>query len=374
VTSSITQTAPLPSAGLARPTPQRFVVLDGLRGVGAIAVILDHVPQEMVNGFLPGRALSVDFFFVLSGFVLAHAYGTRLSTTMSALEFLRLRVIRFYPLYLLGFLIALPVTFYWALTGRTSMQNVASSVFFGVLFLPKPPLRGGWGSSFYPLNGPAWSLLFELAANLVYALVAKHLTVRRLARMLPLLAILLVATLFNHATLLGPGYFWAHTDAGFARVMYGFFAGVLIYMLRDRWRAPALPAWLSIVIFVGIVGVPATGLWRPAYDSFASVVLMPLLVLFSTNSTAHGTSARVFSTLGLMSYAVYMLHVPLLGVQTFVLDHYGVQFPGVVFILLLILVAGVVALLADRFYDTPVRRWLMARFANSTSRAARIAA
>ena len=185
--------------------------------------------------------------------------------------------------------------------------------------------------------------------------------------MLPLLAILLVATLFNHATLLGPGYFWAHTDAGFARVMYGFFTGVLLYMLRDKWRAPALLAWLSIVLFVAILGVPASGLWRPAYDSFASVVLMPLLVLLSSNATARGTSARVFSTLGLMSYAVYMLHVPLFGVQTFVLDHYGVQLPGVVFILLLIAISGGAALLADRFYDAPVRRWLMARSASVVS-------
>jgi peptidoglycan/LPS O-acetylase OafA/YrhL len=151
-------------------------------------------------------------------------------------------------------------------------------------------------------------------------------------------------------------------------VMYGFFTGVLIYMTRDRWRAPALPSWLAIAIFIAIVGVPATGLWRPAYDSFASVVLMPMLVLLSTNSVAHGASAALFSALGRMSYAVYMLHVPLLGVQTFVLDRLGVQLPGVVFILLLIVIAGSAALLADKYVDVPARRWLMTRFVGTARR------
>jgi peptidoglycan/LPS O-acetylase OafA/YrhL len=365
----VTATPAVERTAAAPATRDRFVVLDGLRGVGALAVILDHVPQEMVNGFLPGRALSVDFFFVLSGFVLAHAYGARLSGPMSAFEFLRLRVIRFYPLYLLGVLISLPVTVYWALTGRTSLQNVAASMFFGLLFLPKPPLRGGWGSSFYPLNHPAWSLLFELLANYVYALLAKHLTVRVLARILPLLAVLLVVTLFNHAGMPGPGFFWSQSDAGFARVMYGFFTGVLIYLLRDRWRAPAIPAWAAVALFVAIIAVPAHGLWRSAYDALASVVFMPLLVLYSSNAVLEGTTARVFSTLGRISYPVYMLHAPLIGVQSFLLNHYHVQLPGVVFITLLAALAAGGALLADRFYDPPMRAWLMARVARRRARA-----
>src|SRR5882757_166487 len=95
----------------------RYLVLDGLRGVAAFAVILDHVPEAMVNGALPGRALSVDFFFVLSGFVLAHAYANRLETNLTPLNFMRLRLIRLYPLYLLGVMIALPLSLYSALRG-----------------------------------------------------------------------------------------------------------------------------------------------------------------------------------------------------------------------------------------------------------------
>ncbi len=356
------QTSPETIPASSRPANDRFVVLDGMRGVAAIAVILDHVPHEFVNGFLPGRALSVDFFFVLSGFVLAHSYGQRLSTTLSPAAFLRLRLIRLYPLYLLGLLITLPIIAYYALVGRISAQNIAASVFFAVLFLPKPSFRSGLENSFYPLNGPAWSLLFELIANAVFATTARRLTQRRLKQLLPVGAVLLVLAYFNHPGLAAPGSRWSQGDVALARVMYGFFAGVFIYHLRDTWRAPALPAWLSIAVFLAIVAVPASGLWRSAFDAAAGVMLMPLLVLFSANAVVSGLTARAFTVVGAMSYAVYMLHVPVLGVQSFVLNRIGVALPGVVYIALLFTLTGIAALLANKYYDTPVRRWLMARF------------
>ncbi|MEY4784719.1 MAG: hypothetical protein RIR41_2654, partial [Pseudomonadota bacterium] len=89
------------------PSRERFLLLDGLRGVAAFAVILDHVPGGWLGELIPGRYLAVDFFFVLSGFVLAHAYGRGLEAGGSALDFMKARVIRLYPMYLLGLAIAL---------------------------------------------------------------------------------------------------------------------------------------------------------------------------------------------------------------------------------------------------------------------------
>ncbi len=345
-----------------RPDTARFPVLDGLRGVGAIAVILDHVPPKMVHGFLPGRALSVDFFFVLSGFVIAHAYGQRLASGLSPAAFLRLRLIRLYPLYLLGLLVALPLAVYGARTsGRISAFVV--TLCFAIILLPRPSLRGVWDNlSLYPLNGPAWSLFYELVANVVYAFVARLLTLRRLAALLPLLAFCLVWALYRHEGAHGPGYLWLHADAGLARVMFGFFAGVFIYRLRDVRRAPGLPAWLSVVIFLAVIAVPAAGAWQPPYEGFVSIVVFPLLVSAAANSHVDGMAEVICTTLGRLSYAIYMLHVPLLGALSFGLEQAGAYPPGVVFIGIAIALSIVAAMIADEWYDQPMRRWL-SRFA-----------
>jgi peptidoglycan/LPS O-acetylase OafA/YrhL len=342
-------------------TTTRFVVLDGLRGAGAIAVILDHVPPEMVGGLLPGRALSVDFFFVLSGFVLAHAYGERLTSSLSTLAFLRLRLIRLYPLYFLGMLIGMGVAAYGIANGLRSWKNPAASAMLGLFFLPKPPFSGVWNAGLYPLNPPAWSLLYELFANGVYALVARFLTLRVLLVGLPVAAVLLAAATFRHGDVTGAGWLWSHADSGLARVMYGFFAGVLIHRLRGMWRIPALPAWLSIAGFLAVIAVPAQGAARPAFDVAAAVVLLPLLVLLSVNGQVQGVTARVCTLLGRLSYGIYMLHVPLLGVSEVVLARFGITLPNVVFVLLLIVTAGLGAYIADRFYDARARRWLERR-------------
>ena len=87
-------TASRVDAGIRSPVvdgADRFVLLDGLRGVAAFAVILDHVPGGWLGDLVPGRYLSVDFFFVLSGFVLAHAYGKRLEAGWSPWDFLQAR-------------------------------------------------------------------------------------------------------------------------------------------------------------------------------------------------------------------------------------------------------------------------------------------
>lgn len=350
-----------PGGGAERPAAGRFLALDGLRGVAAFAVILDHVPGSMINDFLPGRALSVDFFFTLSGFVLAHAYGVRLCSGMSALAFMRQRLIRFYPLYLLGLLIALPLAVYGVSRGRWSGAELAVVVAFGLLFLPAPPLTGSGRAPLYPLDGPAWSLLFELIVNFVYGLVARFLSLRLLAYLLPVGAVAVVITIFRHAGDIGPGWLWVHFDAGLARVLYDFFTGVFLYHLCERWRPPTIPAWLAAVLFLTIVGVPLSGLWRPAFDSAAAIVMFPLLILVSARARVSGVAARICAGLGLMSYAVYVIHVPLLGLLSFGVARTGIQLPGPVFVALVVLTAGGAAALADAYYDTPLRRWLTAR-------------
>jgi peptidoglycan/LPS O-acetylase OafA/YrhL len=343
----------------------RFLVLDGLRGIAAFAVILDHVASETLRAMLPGRYLAVDFFFVLSGFVLAHAYGERLTKGLSPLGFLKLRLIRLYPLYLLGLALALIPPLFGALRGWNvaPLSEVGIVAAISLFFIPVPPVFGWTSDHLYPLDRPAWSLFFELVANVIYAAIARFLTWRVFAVVLPILALAVMVTAMRHPDVGGPGWLWAHFDAGLARVMFEFFAGVALYRLRGQLRIPALPAWGSALALLAIIAVPASGLWRPAYDVFAGIVLMPLLVAFASGAKVNGLAAKVCGALGLLSYGVYVLHAPLLDlvVLAFTVLHTDLPF-GFLNVLLVAGLAALAAALAHRVYDLPVRRWLIGAF------------
>jgi peptidoglycan/LPS O-acetylase OafA/YrhL len=343
---------------------QRFVLLDGLRGVAAFAVILDHVPGGVLGDLLPGRYLAVDFFFVLSGFVLAHAYSRRLEQGWSPLSFMTARLIRLYPMYLLGLALGLALSVIGLLRGWVgpTWSDVLTTAGLGLLFLPAPPMAGFGGGALYPFNGPAWSLFFELIANLVYALVARFLSWRVLGAVLVVGAVAVVFTINRHAGTGGPGWLWEHFDAGLARVMFDFFAGVTIHRVWAGKRLPALPWWAALLAFLLVIAVPAEGMWRIVYDSAAALILMPTLVALSAGSRVTGSVARLCSTIGLLSYGVYVIHVPLFATLGGAAAAAHVQLGGGPW--LAVLVAALAAVLAAISYvafDRPLRVWLSAR-------------
>jgi len=343
---------------------ERFLLLDGLRGVAAFAVILDHVPGGWLGDLIPGRYLAVDFFFVLSGFVLAHAYGRGLEAGGSAFAFMKVRLIRLYPMYLLGLAIALSLVVLgaargWLGPGWTDILTVAA---LGLLFLPAPQTATYGHGELYPANPPAWSLFFELAANLVYAFVARFLSWRVLIAILAAGAAAVAFTVIRHGDVRGPGWMWGHLDAGLARVMFDFFAGVAIYRLRDVIKLPRLPWWAATGAFVVVIAAAPTGVWRVAFDIAAALVLMPTLVALASGSVVTGVVARACAASGILSYGVYVLHVPLLGAISTASAVMGVHLgEGPLLALSVALAAGLVAWVADRLYDRPARRWLSGR-------------
>lgn len=343
---------------------ERFVVLDGMRGLAALAVITDHVPSSLMMSLLPGRYLAVDFFFVLSGFVLAHVYSDKLSAGMTPLSFMRLRLVRLYPLYLVGVLIGAAWATTFVLKGWFDMplMNVATSLAFALVLLPCPPSLSLWPSAPFVLNGPSWSLFFELFINAVFALVARWLTPALCLGFMAVGGVLLVPTAFGFGQLDG-GFAWSNFIAGFPRVTFGFFAGVWLYRMRSRWSAPSLPAWAAYGGLALVFMVPAQGVWRAAFDLFAVLVLFPALVAFSAGTQAHGALLRVSTVIGVLSYGVYILHVPLwewirLGLEYFALD---ALLPGVVKVLLTAAVALGAAAILHAVYDVPARRFLSGR-------------
>ena len=187
-----------PSASLASTKPH-YELLDGLRGVAAILVLLYHVFEgfsfaEITNGDGDGiiRTLNhghiaVDFFFILSGFVLSYAYDDRWRQ-MSTWQFIKRRLIRLHPMLVMGAVIgAIAFAFVgferWDGT-TTPMGWVMIAMLLTMCMIPALPgmpheVRGN--GEMFPLNGPAWSLFFEYVGSILYATVIRRLSTRALA-------------------------------------------------------------------------------------------------------------------------------------------------------------------------------------------------
>lgn len=357
-------------AGRAAAGAERFLLLDGLRGLAAFAVILDHTPANALGDLVPGRYLAVDFFFVLSGFVLAHAYGKRLESGWTVVSFMRARLIRLYPLYFAGLMIGLALSVIMILRGwdATPLEQVAVMAVFGVLFLPAPPLFDFSSGHLFPFNGPAWSLFFELVANLIYGLIARVLGWRLLSAILVVGAIAVAFTLMRHQGVGGPGWLWGHFDAALARVVFDFFAGVALFRMRDRIRLPRIPAAILVLAFIAMIAAPVSAEWRAAYDAAGTIILMPLLVAFASEAKVGHAAGRVCAGLGALSYGVYVLHVPLLNLINTAAQMAQIELPALVVVGLLVLTAGAAAALLNRLYDAPVRSWLMRNLAGGANR------
>lgn len=348
-----------------------MLVLDGMRGIAAFAVINDHVASATFRALSPGRYLAVDFFWVLSGLVLAHAYDQKLKAGLKAPSFMMLRLVRLYPLYFLG--TALGVAFaavsFAAGWSKAPAGEFAASVAFAFAFAPALPLWGWAGGVLYPYDGPAWTLFFELVANALYGIFGRLMSWRTFAVLLPLAALATIVTVMRQP-LGGPGWMWIQFDAGLSRVIYCFFAGVLIHHIRLRARLPALPAWAAGLALAAIICAPVPEAWRHPYDAAAAIVLMPLLVALSAGSVIRGRAAKICAWLGAISYGVYVLHVPMLEIIDYVLARLHVSWPGYAHVLIVAGSAAAIASLATPLYDVPARRWLLRRLGGARKPAA----
>ena len=101
-------TARQPEAAV--PAKKVFRLLDGLRGIAALVVVLLHIPQFIKDDTFPEGYLAVDLFFVISGVVIRQAYEHRLESELSVWRFAWLRIVRLYPLYMLGAMISFTAT------------------------------------------------------------------------------------------------------------------------------------------------------------------------------------------------------------------------------------------------------------------------
>lgn len=341
---------------------RQYQTLDGLRGVAALGIVILHTPHFFDHWHLPYSFLAVDLFFVLSGFVLAASYEAKLQSGMTVMQFFRIRLLRLYPLYLLGTMLGVPVALMAmkyggnGLSVEWSQSLFWSSLPLSLLMLPTP--MTGPDGVLYPFNPVLWTIFFEIVVNLLYAMLARYLHDDR--RLLALVIVSAAALVTYGLGVERPdgGPTWGTFAGGLSRMMFSFFCGVLIC----RFRRPAtihssLAAVSLLAGLLALFAIPHTNV-----TALGTILLVfPALVLMGASVEPERGLARVFRLLGASSYAVYALHKPLYQILLgFLMVASPVKpqslAPGIGIGYLFLVFA--VCVLIDRLYDVPVRRWL----------------
>jgi peptidoglycan/LPS O-acetylase OafA/YrhL len=333
-----------------------FRTLDGMRGIAAALVVLRHLKQYLV-GPVGESYLAVDLFFLLSGVVIARSYEWRLETSLSVLEFMKIRLARIYPLYVFGTLISV-------VTLIAQGRGVEPGpLMMGLLFVPAI-----LGSQPYPLDHPCWSLCFELVGNVIHARLLRLLTPTVLAGTCAVSAVLLMISAKRWGNLdIG----WTHQTFfyGICRLTFSYFLGILLCRHFDTRRGrPAEPIhsnWACAAL-LGALGLILSGIphltRQPYYDLVAVLLVFPALVWGGLIFEPSNRLASLCKNAGLVSYAMYVLHVPLGGLILNLVQVRS-QKPLVSFGFMTDLEFGVLfvglCLLIDRCADVPIRKWLL---------------
>jgi peptidoglycan/LPS O-acetylase OafA/YrhL len=351
-------------------------VLDGLRGVAALIVVAYHIfDSDPVNTVNHGY-LAVDFFFMLSGYVMGYSYDDRWGT-MSIGSFIKRRLVRLHPMVVIGSIIG-AIFFYcsassfYEIVGRTPFGMLILSTVLAALLIPslKPMDVRGFGES-YPLNGPEWSLFFEYIANIAYAVWIRKFSLRSLGFLSTVFAGLLTYVIMtSSAGTVSFGWAFAgdHLWKGMVRVLFPFLTGLFLFRLGKTIQMKHAMIFTSLALLVALPMIrvgPATMLWvNGLYECFIIIILLPIIVLIGAGSqpiTRFGEKACNF--LGEFSYPLYLVHYPIFCVLFgWLSDHkptWSVKIQVSIGFYVACLLLGYVAM---RFVDTPIRKRL-ARFA-----------
>lgn len=286
----------------------RLPTLDGLRGLAAIAVMLFHCSTVSAwshpvatNGYL-----AVDLFFALSGFVIAGAYGDRLRDGLGVARFVILRIARLGPMHVLGQLFGFVLM---TAGGLIAIGPAIAALTPGLMLLPVP-VDAGAIPPVFPLDGPAWSLFWELAINLVFALMLPLLTTRRLIAVVIVSAGLLIYTGLHFGSL-HVGWDLPHLLGGAPRVLFSFSMGALIWRFRPQPRTQLIG---SAILCAVAIACFFSGILSWTYDLPVVLVVFPVTLWFAAAWQPEGLIASACRALGDLSYPLYVLHLPVIYV------------------------------------------------------------
>jgi peptidoglycan/LPS O-acetylase OafA/YrhL len=357
-------------------TKPHYPILDGLRGVAALWVVAFHLMEAHATShrdqLINHGYLAVDFFFLLSGFVIGYAYDDRWGK-MTLGDFVKRRLVRLQPMVVVGMLIGGACFYFqagslWPTIATTPVWKMLLVMVLGCFMIPMPlsmDIRG-WTET-YPLDGPGWSLFFEYIANLLYALVVRRFATWALALLVVLSAgaLLYLGVTSPEGDVIGG---WAldatQLRVGFSRMMYPFFAGLLLFRVVQPGRVAHAFGWSSLLVVLALA-LPRVGssahLWQNGlYDALSIIFLFPFIIWLAVSGELTTRASRRWCTvLGELSYPLYITHYPFIYIYTaWVHDNKislrsGLPVAGLVFVFVVAL-----AYACLKFYDEPVRAWL----------------
>ena len=387
----------------------RYEILDGLRGVAALMVVIFHLFEtynaKIGTQIINHGYLAVDFFFVLSGFVIGYAYDDRWDK-MTTWGFFKRRLTRLHPMVIAGTLIGACLFFLGDkpglnVIGECPGWKFALCIVMGLLMLPCGKgldIRGFSETS--SLNGPSWTLMYEYIGNILYAFI-----LRRLPKY-ALVILCVICAVFTLDLTLGIGIFqfppaemvqpdgsisystgahynviggWSLTPdqiyIGATRLMYPFLCGLLISRMLRAGIKDSNPSgsplharggfWWCSLILVAVFSIPQLG-GKPCiadgiYQAIAILLLFPIVVMLGAGSrTTDERSTRICNFLGDLSFPLYITHYPLVYIQmAWAPDHFeSPLWTQIVFNAGIMLLAIFIAWACFKLYDAPVRLWL----------------
>lgn len=378
------------SAAYADSKPH-YELLDGLRGVAALLVLFYHIFEGL--SFAAGGTpitvinhgyLAVDFFFILSGFVISYAYDDRWGKTMTTGNFFKRRLIRLHPMIIMGVILG-TITFFlqggvqWDGT-KVATSAVMLAMLCAMFFIPAVPgvsyeVRGN--GEMFPLNGPSWSLFFEYIGNILYALFIHRLSTKALTVLVGLLGIALAwFTTFNVSGYDMIGVGWTLDTVNFfggaLRMLFPFSMGMLLARHFKPMNVRGA-FWICSVILLLLFCVPyiVTGnspiSLNGLFEAICILFIFPVLLwIGASGKTTDNSSSRVCKFLGDISYPLYAVHYPIMYLfYAWLIDHKFYTIAEAWPMALAVYLGNILlAYLCLKLYDEPVRKWLTKKFLN----------
>lgn len=380
-------------------TKPHYELLDGLRGIAALLVIIHHVGEgfafaESVNGagdgiirWLNHGYLAVDFFFLLSGFVIGYAYDDRWQNGFTLKDFFKRRLIRLHPMVILAAVIGL-ITF--LIQGSANWDGTPVPVSLAMLALlaamfmiparPGSPYEVRGNGEMFPLNGPAWSLFFEYIGNILYALFIRRFSTKVLAVLTVLLGGVLAWMTVGDLTgadMFGIG--WTLDNANFAgglvRMLFPYTLGMLMSrcVKPGQVRGAFGTVAVALTLLFAVPYIPSEGAvsLNGLFEAVTIIAIFPVLLWLGASGKTEGKrGAALCRFLGDISYPLYIVHYPLFYLFYHWLIKNEIYSPWDCVPAILAVVAGSVLLAwaSLRFYDIPLRKFLIRKYVKSAKK------
>jgi len=340
---------------------QHFEILDGLRGVAALAVVIFHFMEwiftDPSKNFIGHGFLAVDFFFCLSGFVIGYAYDDRIAK-MGIAKFFLSRMIRLQPLVIAGSVLGLLAFLFDPFGGHTELYSTGKIILTflcSILMIPYPVIADR-GFNLFSFNAPAWSLFWEYVANIVYGFVLYRIRRGFLLLLTIISALALCFVAYRSGNLLG-GWSGPTFWDGSARISYSFLAGLLIY--RSNWIIKNKIGFIGLALLLLLAFVMPSSNWNWLSEPLIVLFYFPLLIALGAGASLSGSLKKLCAFSGNISYPLYMTHYAVLWMFG---NYYTSRHP-VGLQLSLIIIGGVVFLVGAAYfvmviYDIPLRKYL----------------